>query len=423
MSFRSSSWVPEETEETAGILSLDEYRLIESRRSRIQELKDHGLSSPRIMLQMEQEGHNAKQVKRNRTKAHPDFLASELNEIQEQIDKKKQSYEKLETEEKISAIQRIGRHAREVEASILQGKKDHPLAHLFLIEDHNLHHQLLKTLQKDLLVDEDHDNKQSHDKPSDDDKANHVGDINDSESNKRQKLDPNNHILVVEEHKTESASEKPNNEKERNELQSDSKVTETQNKLKSKKKSRKKSKKSKNTEANPTPGTTSTISTTPLPTTTQCTSTEVPTTTPTTITRSVIDENRITHEQIMADFQNYEAGTPSNVLYLKNLGKQVTVADLAGIFNCFQPTEQGSLSIKLMTHGRMKGQAFITFQYTKAASLALQSVNGFVFKGKPIILSYGKQKSMNPTETSETNCADQLSLSSDNGSETNMEAS
>lgn len=107
------------------------------------------------------------------------------------------------------------------------------------------------------------------------------------------------------------------------------------------------------------------------------------------ISQAEIDDNRMTYEQIIAAFPSYEAGIPSNVLYLKNLGKQVNEADIAGIFTRFQ---DNTLSLKLMNSGKMKGQAFITFQGSEAASLALQSVNGFVFKGKPIIISYGKKK-------------------------------
>ena len=49
------------------------------------------------------------------------------------------------------------------------------------------------------------------------------------------------------------------------------------------------------------------------------------------------------------------------VLFLKNLGAKVTREDLVALFNRYQKHTGEEIDYKLMT-GRMKGQAFITFQ-------------------------------------------------------------
>lgn len=41
--------------------------------------------------------------------------------------------------------------------------------------------------------------------------------------------------------------------------------------------------------------------------------------------------------------------------------------------------------IQLMTRGRMKGQAFVTFLSSSLALKAIDESNGYVLKGKPIV--------------------------------------
>lgn len=46
----------------------------------------------------------------------------------------------------------------------------------------------------------------------------------------------------------------------------------------------------------------------------------------------------------------------------------------------------------------MRGQAFVTFPSVEDAVAALAAVNGFVFKGKPLIIHYGKGEKENKIE-------------------------
>ncbi|KAL3506680.1 hypothetical protein ACH5RR_032062 [Cinchona calisaya] len=92
-------------------------------------------------------------------------------------------------------------------------------------------------------------------------------------------------------------------------------------------------------------------------------------------------------------FKNYSAGNPSPVLYIKNLAKDVVADDFYFIFGSFFgniDAAKSSLSVKLMQEGRMRGQAFVTFPSVELAHGALNLVNGYVFKGKPLIIQFGR---------------------------------
>jgi len=100
---------------------------------------------------------------------------------------------------------------------------------------------------------------------------------------------------------------------------------------------------------------------------------------------------KATEEDISNQFPNYEKGNPSKVLFVKNLDKGVGVEDLVSMFIRFQEEGKDKISFKLLTSGKMKGQAFITFHDEPAATSALELVHGFIFKGdKPVIIQYGK---------------------------------
>lgn len=130
----------------------------------------------------------------------------------------------------------------------------------------------------------------------------------------------------------------------------------------------------------------------------------VPAAKPSTITEQELLENRIPQGQLadLPVFKNYTPGLPSNKLYVKNLAKTVTEADLKWIFHLFAITAEpdSEINIKLMQSGRMKGQAFITFSYVyeedldrlaeKPAERALRLTNGFILKDKPMVVSFGR---------------------------------
>lgn len=96
-------------------------------------------------------------------------------------------------------------------------------------------------------------------------------------------------------------------------------------------------------------------------------------------------------------FKNYQKGLPSNKLYIKNLHKDITTEDLQLIYGKYLKDTNISLDIKVMQHGRMKGQAFVTFQTENLDIIqpliehALEDTNGFVLHDKPMVVCYGKQ--------------------------------
>ncbi|OAP12414.1 hypothetical protein AXX17_AT1G09100 [Arabidopsis thaliana] len=108
-----------------------------------------------------------------------------------------------------------------------------------------------------------------------------------------------------------------------------------------------------------------------------------------------LEKGRLPPQDILSlpMFKNYTAGNPSVVLYIKNLAKDVVIDDFYYIFGSqFESSEvaKSSLGVRLMQEGRMRGQAFLTFPSVEVAHRALNLVNGFVFKGKPMIIQFGR---------------------------------
>ncbi|XP_057967249.1 U11/U12 small nuclear ribonucleoprotein 65 kDa protein [Malania oleifera] len=92
-------------------------------------------------------------------------------------------------------------------------------------------------------------------------------------------------------------------------------------------------------------------------------------------------------------FKNYTAGNPASVLYVKNLAKDVVADDFYFLFGSLfgsADAAKSGLSVKLMQEGRMRGQAFVTFPSVELANHALNLVNGYLFKGKPMIIQFGR---------------------------------
>ncbi|MCO5595878.1 hypothetical protein L7F22_049929 [Adiantum nelumboides] len=110
------------------------------------------------------------------------------------------------------------------------------------------------------------------------------------------------------------------------------------------------------------------------------------------VSEAEILRNRLSQEEIQnlpcGKFAKYSPGNPSHVLYIKNLSKDVTEADLVTLFIRYQNQDQ-PLLFRLMKRGRMKGQAFVTFSDEKTASKALQLLNGYKLSGKPMVIEFG----------------------------------
>ncbi|XP_026682289.1 RNA-binding protein 40-like isoform X3 [Diaphorina citri] len=120
------------------------------------------------------------------------------------------------------------------------------------------------------------------------------------------------------------------------------------------------------------------------------------------ITKEQLDSNRLGERDrsFVKAFNNYEPGSPSCRLYVKNLAKQVTLPDLEFIYRRYylpDYKEQGTMfDIRLMQEGRMKGQAFITLQTVDQAKLALQETNGYILKDKPMVVQYARSIQAKP---------------------------
>lgn len=108
-----------------------------------------------------------------------------------------------------------------------------------------------------------------------------------------------------------------------------------------------------------------------------------------------LERGRLPPEEILSlpMFKNYSAGNPALVLYIKNLAKDVAPDDFYYIFGSLFGSidaAKSSLGVRLMQEGRMRGQAFLTFPSVELAHRALNLVNGFVFKSKPMIIQFGR---------------------------------
>ncbi|XP_058119903.1 uncharacterized protein LOC131281504 [Anopheles ziemanni] len=115
--------------------------------------------------------------------------------------------------------------------------------------------------------------------------------------------------------------------------------------------------------------------------------------------------NRIPEEQRngLSVFQNYTPGEPTTKLYIKNLAKSVTEQDLQNVIRIFFEKDLPcEFNVKLMKTGRMKGQAFISFHpvgeaksssndiLKQCVARVLSTINGYILKDKPIVVSYAK---------------------------------
>ncbi|CAH3029833.1 unnamed protein product [Porites evermanni] len=130
------------------------------------------------------------------------------------------------------------------------------------------------------------------------------------------------------------------------------------------------------------------------------------------IDKEEIIQNRLSLEQIkeIPKFTNYHPGEPNKVLFIKNLHHKTSEADLVSLFIRFQEKQAPKIAFRLMK-GKMNGQAFVTMPDIDSATAALNLVNGYLFKGKPIIIQYGKQKKEPSHESVTTSNASPASTS------------
>lgn len=112
--------------------------------------------------------------------------------------------------------------------------------------------------------------------------------------------------------------------------------------------------------------------------------------------RREIREGRISSEEMKkaSVFRNYDTGEPASRLYIKNVAKAVDVRDLFSIYGSYvdaaSEQDRNAFDIQLMKEGRMKGQAFLTFANERQAERALRDTNGFLLKGKPLVVHFAR---------------------------------
>ncbi|CAG9128798.1 unnamed protein product [Plutella xylostella] len=88
-------------------------------------------------------------------------------------------------------------------------------------------------------------------------------------------------------------------------------------------------------------------------------------------------------------FKDYEPGIPSKVLYLKNIAPSVSVEQVSLLFNQFIQDNGGPIDVRLLS-GRMRGQAFVSFQNEETCIQAMDEVNGTILSGRPVIAQFGR---------------------------------
>lgn len=115
------------------------------------------------------------------------------------------------------------------------------------------------------------------------------------------------------------------------------------------------------------------------------------------ITAEQLAANRVPLKDlyVLPIFKDYHPGTPNNKLYIKNIAKTVGLDDLQWIYKRYYPKRSESeprslFDIRLMTEGRMKGQAFVTLDSVELGQQAVKETNGFIVKDKPLVVVFAK---------------------------------
>lgn len=112
--------------------------------------------------------------------------------------------------------------------------------------------------------------------------------------------------------------------------------------------------------------------------------------------REEVRSGRISSDEMSraSVFKNYEAGDVASRLYIKNVAKSATVEDLFRIYGGYidvdSEEQRNAFDIRLMKEGRMKGQAFLTLASESQADRARRDSNGYLLKGKPLVVQFAR---------------------------------
>jgi U11/U12 small nuclear ribonucleoprotein SNRNP65 len=123
------------------------------------------------------------------------------------------------------------------------------------------------------------------------------------------------------------------------------------------------------------------------------------------VSSSELRRNRLSEREMREYnvFKNYDPGEPSSRLYIKNLHRHVTEKELKYIFGRYvdwsDETEVNMFDVRLMTEGRMKGQAFVTLGSDQVAARALKRTNGYLLHDRPMVVNFARSaKAKEPAE-------------------------
>ena len=97
-----------------------------------------------------------------------------------------------------------------------------------------------------------------------------------------------------------------------------------------------------------------------------------------------------TDYELFPIFKNYNEGLPNNKIYVKNLSKSVNLDDLYNLFAKFViPYNASSLcDIRFFERGKLRRQAFISYDNSLIAANACRNTNGVMLKGKPLLVVF-----------------------------------
>lgn len=330
-SFQSSSSYAPFCPDKTGALSLKDYQSLQSHEQYVQTLKECGFNQDEIQFKLEQEGYVPKAPKRGRYGINPVAEQEKVNDLEKRIQMREEA---LSSPDLYSNVRVLSRHALEVEQSLQKGtEKANSLSHLVQPRKQAVpvNDPLLQTLlEADRILSK---SKQGLASSNSQETPNH----NISQHPSKITDDSSQDFLDKGEPFENSVAESSSAYRE------------------------------------------SGVSSLPA--------SIVP------IDKKEIIQNRLSLEQIkeIPKFADYNPGEPNKVLFIKNLHHKVTEADLVSLFLGFQEKLGPKITFRLMK-GKMNGQAFVTMPDIDTATAALNLVNGYLFKGKPVIIQYGKQR-------------------------------
>ncbi|KAK3099503.1 hypothetical protein FSP39_005434 [Pinctada imbricata] len=373
-SFASSSFHDPAVSKLSGLVKLEDFASWEDADSYITELKGYGLTLEEIELKLTNEYPKLDSGKKPRYGIDPSLQQSKLEEIERKIEEKKN---KLKSQDVFYGQKILTRHEMEVEKSLLressvEGKKlssmltavkhcgkavhpDDPMNHL---------EEILETVTNSNKPTKKADNKKKHKNKG----------ISQIEVQNREFTQSRDHRIENVESVNENREECSNevlreNSRRLTETNLETQLTNEADTCNSRLNCSEREIQGKKTGAVELQ---SEIAYIP-----ECD----------------IVANRLSVGEIKAlpRFENYSAGTPNKTLYLKNLSPKVTPEDLVSVFGRFQESGQQQIVYRLMS-GRMKGQGFVEFKDEETAAKALILANGYMLKGKPMVIQYGRKK-------------------------------